>query len=648
MRKALSVSCTLLLLLCVFGTVLYAGSVRKVYREEPVVGDEPWLQALRGAWDGDLIPSPPRAFQIGTVVDSTIMDHQSNGTIAQRIAMVGDSALHATAMVSPDPLFTERGMRYYYYYNGSFTKTTGYTEGSGVGNERGGYGSVLGYYWPDRGIGDVAVVATHTNLAGRDFGLHWYVFQDIFEGLAAFGPYEAPPGSGTEICDAFLWPSFYVSNDAVGHIAMIGFTFDAVCTNGDDDIKATYKTFDDSEWSEPVLLDETGDPGNWGPSGPDIPLMGGSDAGIYAAVTPSFGANVYYWESTDFGQTWGLRQSLTGNPLEPVPVPADTTSTEYRPLQNASIAVSPNGTPHVIWTEYQAEDNTGDGLYTIGEDPLFQYRTKMQHWDPINGITTVYRHPDGLANFAGGTAFSYNVGHPAIGFGPNDSIVYAVYEGFVDTDQDPTNQLYFGDIYVSVSTDGGATWKDRVNITNSPGSDDLYPSIARLNQQGVVQELPGFSVGTPDGINDFVLIYQNDDVAGTFLRADEPEANWDMMLIAPVDFDTIQTTGIEDDKPESGGLPRAFALAQNYPNPFNPQTTIRYTLAADTDVRLTIHNLRGEVVATLVSGIEKAGERAVTWNGRNAKGATVSSGIYFYRLALGDGKTMTKKMVLLK
>jgi hypothetical protein len=648
MRKTLSVCRAFLLLLFVFSSVLNAGTVRKVYRQEPVTGDEPWLQALHGDWNGDFIPSPPRVLQVGTVVDSTIMDHQANATISQRISAIGDSALHVTAMVSPDEAFTERGMKYIYYNAGEFSKI-GYVEGNGLGTQRGGYGSVFGYNWPERGIGDVAILSTHTNLANRSFpsgGTHWYLFQDLFEGLGAYGAYEGPWGDGVDICDAFLWPTFYISNDAVGHIAMIGITFDASCTGGFDDIKATYKTFDDVEWSEPVLLDELDDPTQWGPGGPDIPMMAGSDAGICGAVASSFTTNIYYWESTDFGQTWGARQSITGYPLEPITAPPDTTSPHYRPMQNNAIGMSRNGTPHVIWTEYQAQGDA-DSIFTPGGG-VFQYRTKLQHWDPIHGVNTVYRHPDGLANFAGGTAFAYNVGHPAVGFGPSDDIVYAVYEGFVDSDQDPSNQLYFGDIYVSVSLDGGATWKDRVNITNSIGSDDLYPSIARLNPQGIVLELPGFSVGNADGMNDFVLIYQNDDVAGTFMRAEETEPNWDMLLVAPVDFDTIPATGIEDDTPEAGGLPKAFALAQNYPNPFNPQTTIRYTLAADAHVRLSIHNLRGEAVTTLVSRDEKAGEYSVAWDGRNASGERVASGIYFYRLSLGDGKTMTKKMVVLK
>lgn len=624
-------------------SVLSASGVRKLYREEPLVGDE--VLPLPEGGLGEAIPSPPKVFQVGTIIDSTIMDHQSNATIHQRIAAIGDSALHVTAMISTDEGILERGMRYY-YYNGQVFQNAGYIEGNGLGDQRGGYGSVVGYYAPERGIGNVAVMTSHVNLSSMAYGSHWYSFQDLFQGLGAFGSFEGPPGDGSDVCDRLLWPSLYVVNDLTGEMAMTAFTFDASCAGGIDDIKVTHKTFDDAQWGEPVLLHTLDDATAWG-NGPEIPMLAGADNGYMAIASADFTTNVYMWESTDSGVSWGDRISITNLPIEPYQVPPDSTSTVYVPMQNAAIAVSRNGTPHVVWTSYQARGGETDSIFTPGSG-AWQYRTKLEHWDPVNGITEIYRHPSGLADQAGGTAFAYNVGHPTIGFGPSDDIIYVVYEGFVDADMDPTNNLFFGDIYVSHSTDGGATWSDRVNITNTVGSDDLYPAIARLNPQGVVQELEGFSVGSFDGINDFVMVYQNDDVAGTFLRGEEPEANWDMLLVAPVDFEAIPGTGIGGDEGEGAGVPKGVTLTQNFPNPFNPQTTIRYSLAEDASVRLSIHNLRGEVVRILVDGSQSSGEHTVGWDGRNEMGETVSSGIYFYSLKLGDGSSVTKKMVLLK
>ena len=103
-------------------------------------------------------------------------------------------------------------------------------------------------------------------------------------------------------------------------------------------------------------------------------------------------------------------------------------------------------------------------------------------------------------------------------------------------------------------------------------------------------------------------------------------------------------TGIGD---EDGATPKQFSLAQNFPNPFNPATTIRYRLPRAAKVVLEIYNLLGKRVATLVNGDQSAGEKSVIWDGKNAAGAAVGSGLYFYRLQ-ADDNILTRKMLLLK
>jgi 5'-nucleotidase/UDP-sugar diphosphatase len=93
--------------------------------------------------------------------------------------------------------------------------------------------------------------------------------------------------------------------------------------------------------------------------------------------------------------------------------------------------------------------------------------------------------------------------------------------------------------------------------------------------------------------------------------------------------------------------PHGFQLFQNYPNPFNPETQISYSLSEGTDVRLTIYNMLGQEVKVLVDGYQGAGTNTVVWDGRNQKGERVSSGIYFYKLCVGEN-VQTKKMSLMK
>ncbi len=92
----------------------------------------------------------------------------------------------------------------------------------------------------------------------------------------------------------------------------------------------------------------------------------------------------------------------------------------------------------------------------------------------------------------------------------------------------------------------------------------------------------------------------------------------------------------------TSSIPDNFALSQNYPNPFNPTTNINYSVAEASHVRLTVYNLVGQKVATLVDGVRAAGTYTVSWDASN-----LSSGIYVYRLDTGN-KVFANKMTLLK
>jgi hypothetical protein len=98
---------------------------------------------------------------------------------------------------------------------------------------------------------------------------------------------------------------------------------------------------------------------------------------------------------------------------------------------------------------------------------------------------------------------------------------------------------------------------------------------------------------------------------------------------------------------EGAAVPEAFALHQNYPNPFNPETRIEYDLAEAAEVRLTIYDVLGREVATLVEGRLLPGRHDARWDGRNHRGVRVSAGMYFYSLRANHFK-MVRKMTLLQ
>lgn len=90
-----------------------------------------------------------------------------------------------------------------------------------------------------------------------------------------------------------------------------------------------------------------------------------------------------------------------------------------------------------------------------------------------------------------------------------------------------------------------------------------------------------------------------------------------------------------------------FTLEQNYPNPFNPDTKINYQIAAPGYVLLKVYDQIGREVKTLVASEQSAGRHNVQWDGRDAAGKTVTSGIYFYTLKSGQ-VSLSKKMIFLK
>ena len=94
-------------------------------------------------------------------------------------------------------------------------------------------------------------------------------------------------------------------------------------------------------------------------------------------------------------------------------------------------------------------------------------------------------------------------------------------------------------------------------------------------------------------------------------------------------------------------LPAEFALHQNYPNPFNPVTRIRYDLPENSMVNITVYDMLGREVNTLVNQVQDAGFKSIIWDATNDYGKSVSAGIYLYQIQAGDFMR-TEKMVLLK
>ncbi len=115
----------------------------------------------------------------------------------------------------------------------------------------------------------------------------------------------------------------------------------------------------------------------------------------------------------------------------------------------------------------------------------------------------------------------------------------------------------------------------------------------------------------------------------------------DLLTLDDILVDAVNS--IED----QNGVPRTFDVAQNYPNPFNPTTTIKYQLPKQSDVRINVYDITGQIVRTLINRNAEAGYHQVVWDGANDAGHQVSSGVYFYKMVAGDF-VKTQKMILMK
>lgn len=259
---------------------------------------------------------------------------------------------------------------------------------------------------------------------------------------------------------------------------------------------------------------------------------------------------------------------------------------------------------------------------------------------------------------------------------------------------DSSNQFFFNAEYIYhigldqndfeklVGPNGGATlWLDTLNtglekllIIGSP-----YPVIMNGFAQDAVQAGKAYSLSTYpfdslEGINNLSINYSQSDLILTdnligdesvlkMYRWDENTKEWQVMdcVVDTVEnyvassisasgvyvlFTTNIITGVEEDQ-QGLNIPKKFDLQQNYPNPFNSATIIEYTLPSASQVEISIYNILGQKIRTLVDEVKPAGVHTVWWDGSDNNGKEVSSGVYFYQIKTAQF-THARKMLLLK
>jgi hypothetical protein len=207
---------------------------------------------------------------------------------------------------------------------------------------------------------------------------------------------------------------------------------------------------------------------------------------------------------------------------------------------------------------------------------------------------------------------------------------------FAPVSMNLTGRDQFFDLHGGDFSDPGvityfATSWDPMNFAISPGSGSIVDLLLAIRTQAV-----------PDSYlikfeNADSSMYQN---ALSSIRGDS--------LIIPILEGRSVVVNPGDGIVGEDILPRAIALEQNYPNPFNGSTAISFSLDTPENIELTIFNILGEKVITLLSGPIAAGNAVIIWNGMDDRGHAQGSGIYLYRLKVAGGNMFTKKMTLMK
>lgn len=287
------------------------------------------------------------------------------------------------------------------------------------------------------------------------------------------------------------------------------------------------------------------------------------------------------------------------------------------------------------WTEIEGIDFLGAayGYYTFG---LGACNVGESVWTPATTVdydsSFIFRSYD-----AGATWEGFKI--------PKDVIAsYPRTAGFLDDDNGLISDRRGN---VVKSTNGGETW----TATNKPDTS----SSCWVN--GIVH-IPGTEILV--GMDDIGVFYTTNlgatwgeistpaetdadyIVSGMFLNQDFGYVFTDNGLVLRFED---QVTAISD--PEFTNVPKTYRLSQNYPNPFNPETKISFTIPKAGDVTIKIYDIQGREVTTLVNASMNAGTHEVVWNGTNASGARVASGMYVYTMK-SEGTILSKKMVLMK
>lgn len=301
---------------------------------------------------------------------------------------------------------------------------------------------------------------------------------------------------------------------------------------------------------------------------------------------------------------------------------------EQQGLSLRSVSTNIDGSV-LVTGSFEGTQDFGDGPMTsAGGRDIFAVRIPSAGAPPrsqrIGGTGT-----DSSGASAGATAGTFFLagefagttdvgGQPLTSAGGTDALVAKI--------RFPTQVAVAISEFRATSVEGVVTLESRFRSDLGVVAVNVYRAMEAQNSPSRIARVPG------DGGDHFHFVDRNVGPGNSY-RYQIGVVDADGEFFSP-----IATVSVDAIKAE---------LAQNSPNPFNPTTTIRFVLSETERVLVSIFDGNGKRVCTLLDGVRSYGPHEITWDGRDDEGASVSSGVYFYRLTAG-AFTESKKMVLLK
>jgi hypothetical protein len=221
----------------------------------------------------------------------------------------------------------------------------------------------------------------------------------------------------------------------------------------------------------------------------------------------------------------------------------------------------------------------------------------------------------------------------------DDSFVLTSYQVSLSFNQDVINNGVLTFSYIEGTSQLQNKPSAGLGVNSSDGSLELtfasLPGIENINTQSLRVGRFRLVNSNPFSLSGFDVDWDFEGVAATILTGEN------FSEITNPSFHI--STGATDVKNSSNENPENFMLNQNYPNPFNPSTSIRFTLPSADKVKLTVYTMLGEVVEEVLNRDMEKGTHQVVFNGES-----LASGIYIYKLDVGDSYSDIRKMNLVK